>query len=1246
MSETSETDAQDGGERQRPETEEDFPVVGIGASAGGIKALQDFFANVPADSGMAYVVILHMSPEHESRLAEVLQNTAAIPVTQVRERVLVRPDHVYVIPPNKSLKITDEHLALSQFTRIEERRSPVDIFFRTLAEAKDSRAVCVILSGTGADGSLGLKHIKENGGVAFVQDPEEAEYSDMPRNSVATGLVDGVLPVTEIPAKIAAYRKHLRSIRIPEEPLKAHDTDALSLRDILTQLRVRTGHDFSNYKLTTVLRRIERRLGITELPNLHAYAAYMHQHPEEASALLKDLLISVTNFFRNREAFEALERDVVPKLVTGRTERPEVRVWVAGCATGEEAYSLAMLLSEYVGRSASGLAIQVFATDIDERAIALAREGLYTDTDVADVSLERLRQFFIKEPGGYRVKRALREMVLFAVHNVIKDPPFSHLNLVSCRNLLIYLNRTAQKRLMEVVHFALNPGGYLFLGASESTDGAGDIYVVVDKEHNIFQSRAVASRLTLPIPDRSRPIQVEQLRPEERSEKARALERISYADLHQRLLERYAPPSVVVNEEYDIVHMSERAGRYMQLAGGEPSHNLLHIVRPELRLELRTALYQAVRERTNITSHRLSVRINDRTHLLNLTIRPVLREEDQTRGFILVVFEETGETVEETTTKEAASLAEPVARQLEGELIRIKAQLRATIEQYEIQHEELRASNEELQATNEELHSAAEELETSTEELQSVNEELTTVNQELKIKIEELSQANNDLRNLMNSTEIGTIFLDRSLRVKLFTPPATEIFNFIPADAGRPLLDITNNLAYTDLRADIESVIDKLHTVEREVETSSRRWFLMRLLPYRTSDDRINGVVITFQDITERKRSEEELRQIEERLRLLMESVTDYAIFIMDTEGRIEIWNPGSERMFGYTSTEAIGQPAAIIYTPEDCEQGVPEAEMRRAREDGRAADERWHLHKDGTRFYVSGVMAALRDEGVLIGFAKIARDLTERMRAEEALQLAHEELEERVRERTRELAQANTALRGEIAERTLSEKARVQLLRRIVRAQEDERRRISREIHDQMGQQLTALRLNLGSLKEMCGDDKELCEQVERTQTLAEKLDANVDFFAWELRPSALDDLGLVATLANFTQEWSKHFDIAAEFHSTGFNVTRLAPEAETNLYRITQEALNNISKHAQATRANVIFERRDHHAVLIIEDNGIGFDHLAVVDKSKGLGLIGMRERAALVGGTLEIESATGQGSTLFVRVPLAFIGEEEES
>jgi two-component system, chemotaxis family, CheB/CheR fusion protein len=846
------------GEPTVPAKPDGFLIVGIGASAGGIQALREFFANVPPDSGVAYVVILHLSPDHDSRLAEVLQTTTSMPVTQVKESITVEPDHVYVVPPNQHLTMRDGSIAVSPNILVEERRAPVDIFFRTLADSHGPRAVAVVLSGTGADGSMGIKRVKEHGGAAFVQNPREAEFKEMPRNSIATDLIDDVLPIAKIPEKIIAYRKSIDRVEITPEPPERYEEQQQALRDVLSQLRLKTGHDFSNYKRPTLLRRIERRINVHDLPGLPSYAEIIRESADEAQALLKDLLISVTNFFRDREPFERLEHDVLPGIFSKKAPGEPIRMWCVGCATGEEAYTLAMLCAELTRNSYDAPKVQIFATDIDEQAIATAREGLYSLNDAADVSPERLQRFFTKEGEEYRVRREIREMVLFAHHNVMKDPAFSHLDLATCRNLLIYLNQKAKERVLETLHFALEPGGYLFLGTSESVDGSNDLFVPFSRSAHIYQSRETGAR-KFPVPESAASAGLENTAVRASRQENRTHDRMTYGDLHQRLLEQYASPSVIVNEEYDIAHLSEHAGRYLQVGGGEPSKNLLKMILPELRMELRSALYQAAHRKTNTETPALHIRVDNDTEVVKIHVRPVLREDDTARGFLLVLFEtQNGSGPVEESTYEPP---EPLARQLEEELIRVKSQLRSSVEQYEVQAEELKASNEELQAMNEELRSSAEELETSKEELQSINEELRTVNQELKIKIEETTLASNNLKNLITSSHMGTIFLDRGLRIQFFTPSVREIFNLIPADIGRPLSDITHSLDYQDLIHDAESVLKTLHVPDREIEIANGRHFLVRVVPYRTNDDRIDGVIVTFVDITRRKQAEDELRQ-------------------------------------------------------------------------------------------------------------------------------------------------------------------------------------------------------------------------------------------------------------------------------------------------------------------------------------------------------------------------------------------------
>jgi PAS domain S-box-containing protein len=999
-----------GGDIKQPN---EFFIVGIGASAGGVQALQQFFLHTPLNSGIAYVVILHLSPNHDSQLAQVLQHETQMPVIQVTEKTSIAANRVYVVPPDHHLVMEAEEISVLPNMKVEDRRAPVDIFFRSLAGQYGARAISVILSGTGANGSMGLKRIKEFGGATFVQNPKEAEFSEMPRNAIATQLIDEVLNVADIPGRILAYCKGLNKIQLPDEPSgNTQELQQQSLQTIFTQLRLRTGHDFSNYKRPTLLRRIERRISVLGLHDLQSYVAALVDSTEETHSLLKDLLISVTNFFRDEQAFKFLEQEVISALFLGKGSQDQVRIWVAGCATGEEAYSIAMLCAEHSIRTLDCPKIQIFATDIDESAIAIAREGLYTINDAADVSPGRLKQFFTKHGDLHRVKREIREMVLFADHNFLKDPSFSRLDLISCRNVLIYLNSTAQARVAETFHFALKPKGFLFLGTSESVDGTTELYSVYNREHHIYTTREIALK-NYPIPNSvprfqytKNPAPVFQ-----KEETVTVRQRLSFGDLHQKLLEEYAPPSVVINQAYDIVHMSERAAKYFQFSGGEPTQNIMKLVPAQIRLEMRAALFQAVQLKGPIELHNIRTVAQGQQELLDIHIRPALKEGNITEGLLLIIFKPAEAPLQEENTLIVES-NEPVAKHLEDELIALKSQLKELIEHHEYQAEELKASNEELQAMNEELRSAAEELETSKEELQSINEELRTVNQELKVKVEETGLNSNNLQNLINSASVGTIFVDRNFDIRLYTPAVLDIFNLKSGDYGRPVTDITHKLNYTSLLDDAQTVLDRLTIIEQEVTTTDDRSYMMRLLPYRTAEERIGGVVITFFDITKRKSSETALKQSEEQIRMLIEGVKDYAIFMIDTERRVVVWNSGAKLIFGYDDSDMIGNTSDVLFTKEDQEIHEPENDLQQCLSTGLTEDERWYQRKDGSKFWGSGTTQPIRkDTGEITGYVKIMRDLTQQKESQEALAQSEEryrlQLEESVALRTEELNQS-----------------------------------------------------------------------------------------------------------------------------------------------------------------------------------------------------------------------------------------------
>ena len=974
----------------------DFPVVGIGASAGGLQAVKAFFEHMPKDCGMAFVVVLHLSPDHQSVADKIIQESTRMPVSQVNGTTPIEKNQVYVISPAHILTMNDGYLAVSPSVREGGAHIAIDLFFRDLADTHKARAFCLILSGTGSDGAVGLSRIKEQGGVTLVQTPEDAEFDGMPRAAIETQMADLVLPVVEMPQKLLELWRNAQSIILPTAgdpeintipPATERDAAMAEqlLLDILTQLRASTGHDFKHYKRATVLRRIERRLQVTAQPDLAAYYNFLQGHPDETKALLGDMLIGVTNFFRDREAYEALERDVVPNLVKSLEDsvphREEVRVWSAGCSTGEEAYSLAMLVAEQLALDASGAKMQVFATDIDERAITHGRNGVYPEAIITDVPPPRLRQYFAKEKNQhYRVRKEIREKVLFAKHSLLADPPFSQIDLIVCRNLLIYLDRKVQRDILQMFHFALRPGGYLFLGSSESADGCLDLFVPVDKRNRIFRVRAGSSAMRrVPTMPRGG-----YLRPSTASiaTEIKAPSKVSFADIHLRALEKAAPPSVIVDIHADILHMSEGAGRFLRYVAGEVTHNLLALVHPDLRLDIRTTLFQVQQSDMPVTSRKVRVQREQGPFMVDITARPY-RDDATESDYMLVIFQESEIDPQQADSTAISHAENAIMRNLERELQRTKLNLQDTIEQSEISSEELKASNEEMQAVNEELRSATEELETSKEELQSINEELLTVNYELKTKAEETGKVNDYLTNLIASTDIATVFVDRNMRIRWFTPRATEIFSMLPVDTGRSLMDITHRLDYPEITDDAATVFESLSMIEREICSKDGRWYIARLLPYRSSEDRIDGTVLTFIDITKRRQAEEELRQGEERMRLVAESTHDFAIIILDNHGAITDWNTGAELIFGYTKDEVLGAYYDLIFSPEDRTAGVPENELRAAREHGRGEDERWHVRKDGSRFYCSGEVTQLKSVS-LQGYVKIARDLTGHKRTQD----------------------------------------------------------------------------------------------------------------------------------------------------------------------------------------------------------------------------------------------------------------------
>ena len=910
-----------------------FPIVGIGASAGGLAAFEAFFSGMPASKNpdMAFVLVQHLAPDHNSILTDLIRRYTRMEVSEVEDGVVVMPNCAYIIPPNCDMAFLGGTLQLLEPALPRGQRMPIDFFFRSLAQDQHERAICIVLSGTGSDGTLGVRAVKGEGGMVMAQTPASTEFDGMPRSAIDTGLVDYILPPADMANHLVAYAAYAFGIN-PRPLVPSPTKSENSFKKIFFLLGAQTGHDFSQYKIATTKRRIERRMAVNQIADLGNYARFLQKTPIEVEALFRDLLIGVTSFFRDTEAFAELETKVIPRLFANKPASTTIRVWTCGCSTGEEAYSIAILLQEQMDKLKKNYNIQFFATDIDNRAIVQARSGIYPVGISADVSPERLERFFALETDGrsYRVNKRIRDMLVFSEQDVIKDPPFSKIDLISCRNLLIYMNSELQKRLIPLFHYVLNPGGMLFLGNSETIGENVRLFSTLDRQSKLYQRKEDLSNAKRLPSVRFTPPMTAGWTAQKPPGQLRGEGKVSLRETTERiLLERYAPVSVLASEQGEMLYIHGSTGRYLQMASGEPGVNIVKMAREGLKRDLTIALHSAVKQKIPVERPGLRVKTNGDFSSVNLTVLPVLPTLDSItdQTLYLVVLEETQtigqnlpvvvdgvplieETLEKTTDADGFDklTAGALVAALKKELRAKEEYLKNANEELETSNEELNSSNEEMQSINEELQSTNEELETSKEELQSVNEELATVNTELQTKVFDLSRANNDMNNLLAGTGVGTVFVDLKQFIQRFTPPVTQVINLIQSDVGRPVGHIVSNLVgYDTLVEDIKSVLDTLLPKDVEVQTKEGVWFLMRIGPYRTLENVIEGAVITFFDISEIKLVREELRKANNLLRLavVVRDAHD-AILLQDMEGRIMAWNPAAEKFYGWSESEAL----------------------------------------------------------------------------------------------------------------------------------------------------------------------------------------------------------------------------------------------------------------------------------------------------------------------------------------------------
>ena len=829
-------------------TDKSFPIVALGASAGGLEALQIFFDNMPPDSGMGFVVIQHLNPKGKSMLGAILQNHTQMEVLNAEDEVEVEPNRVYLNPAGRDLGIFNRVFQLTDPVKTRGINLPIDHFLRSLAQDQGEKALCVILSGTGSDGALGLKAIKESGGMAIVQEPESAKYDGMPRSAIQGGLADHILRVDKIPRELLGYAQH-PYLKFAGKSQAEEKQFAGYVQKILMLIRSVTGRDFTGYKQSTIHRRIKRRMAVHKIEQVADYHRYLQENHAEIYRLFKELLILVTNFFRDPFAFDVLAARVIPQILSNHRDGSPIRVWAPGCATGEEAISLCMLFEEAIDKLGRRLPLQVFATDVDPEAIQRARVAEFPAAISSEVSPERLERFFIRKEGGYGLKKDIRDSIVFAVQDLVSDPPFSRLDLVSCRNVLIYMDTPLQKRIMNLFHFTLSANGYLFLGTSESIGEFSDLFSAVDVKAKLFRSKKLLTRQVAPALSSGESVRAGRANRERYEHKVESLRGF----VEKIVLDEYAPAIVLVNEKLDVIYSQGPTDRYLYYPKGEPSSNILKIVQDPLRHRLPTAMNKAILGGETSVLRGLRLKLEGRGRMVDVTVRS-LRMPSDTQKLVLLVFTDRPYT-EKHRAKKSGEEIDSCNAEIERELQVTRENLQATIEGQEAANEELKSTNEELQSTNEELQSMNEEMETAKEELQSTNEELVTVNSELQAKIDEMSELNNDINNLLASTEIGTIFLNANLGIKRFTPSMTKLFSLIPSDMGRSIRDLATKISYPDLYSDAQAVLDTLQAKETEVTAEDGRWFSMRILPYRIKENIIDGVVITFSDITDRKRA-------------------------------------------------------------------------------------------------------------------------------------------------------------------------------------------------------------------------------------------------------------------------------------------------------------------------------------------------------------------------------------------------------
>ena len=1176
---------------------ESFLVAGVGASAGGLEAFTQFLKALPVDTGVAFVLVQHLDPKHESLLTELLSRATSLSVTSVTEGVVVAPNCVYVIPPNVEMEIRRDTLHLLPRSKRRGMHMPIDGFFRSLAEDRQGRAIGIILSGTASDGAMGMGAIKAAGGITFAQDDQSAKYGGMPQSAIAAGVVDFVLPPEGIAHEIAQIGSHpfIRPGRGKTVEIPA-DSDG-TLAQIFRHLLGAAGVDFSLYKQNTIRRRIKRRMVLHRMERLEDYVAYLRRHPDESKALYEDLLINVTGFFRDPEMFDSLKSVVFPAI--GREVRGPIRIWVPGCSTGEEAYSIVISLLEFLGDRVQGAPIQMFATDLSEPAIETARVGIYPESITGDVSNERIRRFFVKVERGFQVSKMVRDVCVFARHDVTKDPPFSRLDIISCRNVLIYLGPILQKQVVPVFHYALNPGRFLVLATAEGIGGSSDLFQLVDRKSKIYSKKGAPTRfhLELPSPGATRVDEAKALvgdLPRE-ADVQRETDRV--------LLARFAPAGVLITEAMEIIQVRGHTGAYLEPAPGQAGVNLLRMAREGLAPVLRTAVHKALKTQRPVHKNRVPYLYDGERRAVDIEVIPIsLRARSTMEPHFLVMFDH-GSALRRGAprTKGQPFTAWTEKREtgrLRRELVAAKEYLQSIIEEQEASNEELKSANEEILSSNEELQSTNEELETAKEELQSSNEELTTLNEELQNRNSDLGQLNNDLSNVLASVNLPIVILGADLRIRRFTPAAEKALNLIASDVGRRITDIRPNIALPDLEPMLLEVIDTVRIREMSIQDTDGRWHSLRLRPYRTLDNRIDGVVMMLVDIDEVKRSSQLVRESQDYAEAIVATVTE-AIVVLSADLRVRSANRSFYELFQLTPEETLDRP---IQELGDGRCNIPRLiSALRAVAGEKEAIDSMDLEAD---FPIIGhrglLMTVRRVQGSTQGALLCAiSDITERLQAEKAV--------------------------GELSGHLLQ-------------SRDEEQRRIARELHDATAQNLAAITMHLKLIdgSKLSGDAR---RHLTDCSDLAQQCSRELRDIASLLHPPLLDEIGLIDAVNWYIESFSRRSGIKVTLKDAD-EIGRLPKDVETALFRIVQESLANVQRHSGSPAAEIEIEHENGEVSAQIVDHGKGMPKglrtSTLMTSTTGMGIAAMRERAKQLGGVLTVHSGD-DGTTIKVRLPV---------